>query len=97
MVLVEEMSPAAFELSGNYPNPFNPTTTITYRIERAGQVKLTVYDLLGRKVTTLVESAMIPGNYSVRWNAQGFASGVYFCRLEHANGNVMSHKMLLIK
>jgi len=95
-VFVENRQPAEFSLLTNHPNPFNPSTTITYSIAKPGRTNLAVYDLLGRKVATLTDGAMTPGDYSITWNARGFASGVYFCRVEQG-GAVMTHKMLLVK
>jgi cyclomaltodextrinase / maltogenic alpha-amylase / neopullulanase len=76
--------PVRFSLSQNYPNPFNPATTIEYSIARAGPVSLTVYDLLGRKVATLLEALRQPGRYTLSWDASrggGIPSGIYFYRL----------------
>jgi hypothetical protein len=70
-----------YELSPNYPNPFNPSTIIRYQLPRASHVTLTVYDVLGREVTTLVNATEEPGYKSVQWDAGGVASGVYFYRL----------------
>ena len=84
--------PTAFTLGQNFPNPFNPATTINFDITARGHVKLSVYDALGRLVDTLVDSNMTPGTYSVTWNA----AGVYFCRLE-AGSTVMTRKMTYVK
>ena len=70
--------------------------TINYRLDQAGMVNLVIYDLLGRKVATLVDGVKAPGNYSVRWNAQGYASGIYFYRIE-SGGLARTHKMMLVK
>lgn len=92
-----------FELSQNYPNPFNPTTTIKYRINNPGKVKLTVYNLLGEKVKTLVnENMSTAGTHKVVWNATDNAgnrvpSGVYFYKLEKKGTGTRMRKMLLIK
>ncbi len=91
-----ESVPAAFSLSQNHPNPFNPLTTIPYSIAQPGMVHLAVYDILGRKVATLVQGQMNPGYYAATWNADGFASGIYYCRLEQ-DGKVETNKMLLMK
>ena len=64
----------SFRFPQNYPNPFNPTTTITYNLDQPGMVNLVIYDLLGRKVDTLVDEMKSPGYYAVKWNAEGFAS-----------------------
>jgi len=86
-----------FQLNQNYPNPFNPTTTITYRLNEPGMVNLVIYDLLGRKVTTLVDEMKSPGSYEATWNARDFASGVYFYRIELGGSKVVTQKMTLIK
>ena len=69
-------------LSQNYPNPFNPSTVIRYQISAVSVVTLKVYTILGREVATLVNERKSPGAYSVRWNALGCASGMYFYRLQ---------------
>jgi len=74
--------PAAFRLSQNYPNPFNPTTQIGYSVREACHVRLAVYDLLGRLVALLVDERKGPGEYTVRFDAEGLAGGVYVCRME---------------
>src|SRR4030042_1154547 len=63
--------PHAFALGQNFPNPFNPSTTINYELPRASHVTLTVYDVLGREVATLVNEVTQPGAYSVQWDASG--------------------------
>ena len=94
---VENVTPSELTLSPNYPNPFNPTTTITYNLDQPGMVNLVIYDLLGRKVETLVDEIKTPGNYAVTWNAEGFASGVYFYRLDVGDSKVLTQKMMLVK
>jgi len=89
--------PLGYALSQNYPNPFNPSTTISYRIVNTGMTKLVIYDLLGRKVATLVDEMKTPGNYDVTWNARSYASGVYFCRIELGDSKVLTQKMMLMK
>lgn len=88
--------PLSFGLAQNYPNPFNPSTTINYTIKSAGAVNLSVYNLMGQKVATLVNEAKTAGTHSIRWNAAGAASGMYYYRLE-ANGQSITRKMMLIK
>lgn len=88
--------PATFSLAQNYPNPFNPTTVIAYDVARRSRVTLTVYDPLGRIVTTLVDGERAPGEYQVTFNASRFASGVYFYRLQAGSYSV-TMKMLLLK
>ncbi len=73
--------PVRFELSQNYPNPFNPVTAISYQLSALSRVTLTVYDILGREVTTLVNEIQQPGRHVTRFDGSRFASGVYFYRL----------------
>ena len=89
-------SPADFALNQNYPNPFNPTTTITYFTPKASKVTLTVYNLLGQKVRTLVNKNVTPGNHTVTFKANDLASGVYLYRLEADNFTSIK-KMVLLK
>lgn len=77
--------PHAYTLAQNYPNPFNPTTTIEYHLTTATPIRLEIYDLLGRKVTTLVNQTQPPGNHQVTWNAGNLASGIYFYTLQTSN------------
>lgn len=65
----------------NYPSPFNPTTTIKYSIPKTSNVKLKVFDLLGREVTELVNEEKSPGDYTINFNASGLASGIYYYQL----------------
>lgn len=76
-----DLAPSSFSLLQNYPNPFNPTTAISYQLSSAGNVKLTVYDLLGREVATLVNEKKETGRYSVNFNASNLTSGVYFYKI----------------
>ena len=80
----------------NYPNPFNPSTTIRFYIEERGKVNLTIYDILGRRVKTLVNEIREPGEYEVSFNASNLASGVYIYRLQ-SNEQVLTRKFILIK
>lgn len=81
---------------GNYPNPFNPVTRISYTVTSDGKVSLKVFDVLGREVTTLINDFKYAGTYNVQFNASSLSSGLYFYRLEHA-GKVLLQKMLLTK
>ena len=85
-----------FELLPVYPNPFNPVTTISYNVKQAGQVSLTVFNLLGQEVTRLVDKKHVPGSYTVSWNAGNSPSGIYLCRME-AEGFEQVRKLLLVK
>jgi hypothetical protein len=90
------ITPDKYELSQNYPNPFNPSTTIKFSIPESGNVKVTVYDAVGRVVVTLTNNFYQAGNYKIEWNATSYASGIYFYRLEAKNFNTV-RKMVLIK
>jgi hypothetical protein len=91
-----EGTPLQFALEQNFPNPFNPTTTIQFGVEGPGLVSLKVYDVLGREVATLVNERKAAGKYSVTWNASSMASGVYFYRLE-AGASVATRKLMLLR
>lgn len=88
--------PVAFELFNNYPNPFNPVTSIKYSIPKDDFVTLKIYDLKGELITTLVNENQIKGEYEVNFNAKKYASGVYFYVLESGQF-IKSKKMVLIK
>jgi len=93
---INSVNAGTYSLNNNYPNPFNPVTRIGFRIPEQGQVKLIIYDLLGRAVQTLVNDNLKQGYYEVEWNASNYSSGVYFYRL--AAGNfTQTKKMILLK
>jgi hypothetical protein len=89
-------APEAFALSQNYPNPFNPSTDISYTVPKASQVRIEVFDLLGRNVATLLDGVVQPGEHRVRFDGKGLATGMYIYRLS-VPGQVFSKKMLLVK
>ena len=91
-----EELPVSVKLSGNYPNPFNPQTTIEYTLPRAEAVRLAVYDLRGREVARLVDGIQQAANYQVRFDGSGLPSGVYLYRLE-TPGHVLMRRMILLK
>jgi len=74
--------PKEFVLNQNYPNPFNPSTTISYDIPKAAFVNVTIYDVLGRVVTTLVDGIQSPNHYRIQWNASNVSTGMYFLRIQ---------------
>lgn len=80
--IVPPLSPRVFELSDNYPNPFNPSTRIAFEVPVQSEVSLKVFNVLGGVVATLVSGVKDAGKQSVEWDANGIASGVYFYRLE---------------
>ncbi len=89
--------PENFVLHQNYPNPFNPVTTIQYQLAKPGHVDISIYNLLGEKMTTLVNTIQAEGYYSTEWHADGFGSGVYFYRMLTADGQMQTRKLILLK
>jgi len=88
--------PFDFFLSQNYPNPFNPSTNIAFYLPAAGKVDLTVYNILGQKVETLVDGYLDAGRHTVQWDASNQPSGIYFYRLK-TDSNVETRKMSFVK
>lgn len=89
-------SPAVFSLAQNYPNPFNPSTLITFSIPTKSYVSLTVYDVLGRKVRTLLTETLETGTHEVMFDASNCTSGIYFYRIENGSFS-QTRKCLLLK
>ena len=89
-------NPFHFRLMQNYPNPFNPTTKISFEIDRKSMTSLQVYDLLGRKVATLIDGYCDAGQQHIEFDASGMKSGVYFCRLT-VGGYSIVRKMILLR
>ena len=97
----EESLPDAFSLSDNYPNPFNPSTTIEYSVPSRSQVRLSIFNVVGQKIRTLVDAPRVAGTYSISWDGKTdagttSATGVYFYRLE-VDHRAEAKKMLLLK
>ena len=90
------VTPAVFTLSDAYPNPFNPSTSITLEVADAGYVSIKVYNLMGQIASTLSEGYMHPGNYTLNWDASNQVSGMYLVKAETA-GYITTKKLLLIK
>jgi len=90
-------TPQSFSLKQNYPNPFNPQTTIAYSVAKEAHIVLEVYDVSGRKLQTLVDSRMGPGDYNATYNGTTHSSGMLFVRLMVNGVDVDVRKMLLIK
>jgi len=96
-----ELNPALTLAASNFPNPFNPTTTISYSVPTSGPTTVKVYNLKGQEITTLVNNEMTSGNYSVVWNGtdskgNSVSSGIYFVRVQNS-GKAVTSKMLLSK
>ena len=101
-IMTDEVQvPTEYALKGNYPNPFNPTTTIAFDLPEATDVRLEVYDMMGRRVATLVDAQLAAGSYESVWDARSdsgtsVASGVYIYRIQ-AGSFVSVSQMVLLK
>jgi hypothetical protein len=96
-----EEIPTEYELFNNYPNPFNPSTTIKYSVPKNSNIKVRIYNMMGQLIKTLVNESKSPGNYEVQWYGKNeenlsVASGIYFYQLESENF-VKTNKMILLK
>ncbi len=91
-----EKIPVKYDLLQNYPNPFNPVTTIRYDIPKESRVIITIYNILGQRITTLVDDIQRPGFYSAKWNAISFSSGIYFYSIV-TDEFCLTKKMILLK
>jgi hypothetical protein len=88
--------PSEYNLSQNYPNPFNPATSFTYSLKQSGEVKISIYDVSGKEVKSLVDGFRSAGNYVVNFNAGDMASGIYYYRIT-TNDFIQTNKMVLLK
>ncbi|UCC79562.1 MAG: T9SS type A sorting domain-containing protein, partial [Candidatus Zixiibacteriota bacterium] len=88
--------PDNFALKQNYPNPFNASTTIEFELSQAEDVTISVYDLLGRQITTLASGEYSAGSHAVTWHADDITSGIYFYRLD-AGDRTETRRMVLLK
>ncbi|KAA3617496.1 MAG: T9SS C-terminal target domain-containing protein [Calditrichaeota bacterium] len=89
--------PESAKLYQNYPNPFNPKTFINYDLHTSDYVDLSIYNVLGQKVETLVSQKQNAGNYKVEWDAARFASGIYMYQLKTSDGNIQTRKLVVLK
>ena len=90
-----EAVPSSFALESNYPNPFNPTTTIPFALPEAAEVTIAVYDLLGRRMAVLVEGELSAGRHEVRFQADHLSSGLYLVRMQAGAFSEVRRMMLL--
>jgi hypothetical protein len=88
--------PDLFELSQNYPNPFNSSTNIEYSLRKSGKVVISIYDILGRKIVSLVDRNQAAGRYSINWKAEVYSTGIYFIRMK-LGGVSETKKMTMIR
>jgi len=96
-IVQDEIIASEFSLKQNYPNPFNPVTLINYQLPITSYVDLSIYNILGQKVATLVSKEQAPGIYSAEWDASGFASGIYLYTLEIYNVYKQTKKLVLLR
>ena len=94
--MTENDIPQSYYLAQNYPNPFNPVTVINYQLPLTNDVEISVFNILGEKIVTLLSATQEAGYHSVQWNASNFSSGVYYYQLQ-AGDFVDVRKMILIK
>ncbi len=90
-----EVIPQEIVLAQNFPNPFNPTTTIKFNIPKKEFITLKIYNILGEEITTLIEKEVMVGEHSVIWNATGQPSGIYFCRMRTSTSETIKKLILL--
>ena len=95
-IKIQEKNPSAFTLHPNYPNPFNPTTIINYELPNTTNIDLSVYNLLGQQIVTLVSGQQTAGYHSIQWDASNLSAGAYFIKLQ-ANDFVQIKKSVLLK
>ncbi len=88
--------PTQYDLAQNFPNPFNPTTTIAYGLKNSGKVRLSVFDIMGKEVAVLVDGSQVAGSHQVQFNANNLSTGMYFYKLQTAD-QVFTKKMTLVK
>ncbi|MBM3324836.1 MAG: T9SS type A sorting domain-containing protein, partial [Calditrichaeota bacterium] len=89
-------APTVYALHPNWPNPFNPRTTIPYDVAQAGQVRLMIFNVLGQEVARLVDGHQLAGSHTISWDATNSPSGIYLCRME-ASGFAQTRKLVLLK
>jgi hypothetical protein len=96
LIKISNEIPTSFSLMQNYPNPFNPATKISFNIPKYSNVKLRIFDILGKEKAVLVNEKLNPGTYNIEWNASGVSSGVYFYELSAGDYREVK-KMILVK
>ena len=89
----------SYEIKSTYPNPFNPSISIDFSIDKIGFIELSIYDIQGKKVATLLQNHLNVGSYSAEWVPESnISSGLYFVRLENSNDNISaSEKIMFVK
>jgi hypothetical protein len=95
-VVDKNIFPIEYSLKQNYPNPFNPSTVIKFGIPERNNVVIKIYDILGSEVTTLLNQEIEAGWYELKFDAAGYSTGIYICRMQAGN-YISTKKMLMIK
>ena len=93
---IDDLFPTQTRIINSYPNPFNPSTTISFELENLSNAILEVYNINGNKISNLEENIYATGIHSITWNASGYPSGVYILRMQ-ANHQTFSQKLMLLK
>lgn len=96
LIVSGELLPTDYSLEQNYPNPFNPMTKIRYSVPFTDRINISIYNILGEMVTTLVNQIQEAGRYEIKFDATQFASGIYIYRMETSNYSSVK-KMIVIK
>ncbi len=96
IVKTELEIPKSFAVSQNYPNPFNPATSIKFAIPKFSSVKITIFDIAGKELETIINEKLQAGTYQIEWNASKYSSGIYFYKIQTDN-NTETKRMTLIK
>jgi flagellar hook assembly protein FlgD len=89
--------PQDFALGNNFPNPFNPVTTIPVSVPHDARVTIKIYNILSQEITTLYRGTLTTGKHYLTWDGSNFASGIYYCRLLSESGKRATSKMVLTK
>ena len=97
LLVVEEIQPHHFTLEPSYPNPFNPSTTISYTVSESSYLNLSIYNMKGQLINILNDGIVEPGHYQKEWNASEFSSGIYVVRMSTDTGFISSQKIVLVK
>jgi hypothetical protein len=87
----------SFKLEQNFPNPFNPGTSIRYSISEESDVTLKIFNILGEEIAALLNVHQVQGVYEIKWNAENYPSGIYFYQLKTNNGYLETKKMIILK
>lgn len=95
-VKAEAELPTEYSISQNYPNPFNPTTTITFAVPKRSNVRIKIFDVVGKEVITVADKEFEPGIFNQNFNAEGLTSGIYFYRME-SDGFSQTGKMMFLR